>query len=191
MRKKPYTTIELMGVALTVASLCIPIVSPAQGVYAYPQAGQSQQQQQKDTSECHLWAVNQTGFDPYRASAPAAPSYSPPPPASGVRSGVFGRGSYGQGGGIADAGKGAAGGALIGAIAGDAGKGAAIGAASGLFIGGVRRSNAEAERQAWEQQQAQQQYQQQQAAAAQRAQQQQAYERAFATCMRGRKYQVG
>jgi hypothetical protein len=180
-----------MSVAVTVAGLCVPVVSPAQGVYAYPQAGQSQQQQQKDTSECHIWAVNQSGYDPSRPAPAPAPTYSSPPPSSGAQRGIFGRGSYGQGGGIADAGKGAAGGALIGAIAGDAGKGAAIGAVSGLFIGGVKRSNAEAERQQWEQQQAQQQAQQQQAAAAQNAQGRQQYERAFATCMRGRKYQVG
>lgn len=30
----------------------------------YPKSGQSQEQQGKDTFECHRWAVGQTGFDP-------------------------------------------------------------------------------------------------------------------------------
>ena len=33
-------------------------------LYAYPKDGQSTEQQQRDRSECHQWAVGQTGFDP-------------------------------------------------------------------------------------------------------------------------------
>lgn len=43
----------------------------AQSVFAYPKAGQSQQQQMKDQTECRQWAMQQTGYNP---SAPVAPS---------------------------------------------------------------------------------------------------------------------
>jgi hypothetical protein len=37
---------------------------PAQQPVVYPKNGQNQEQQGKDTYECHRWAVGQTGFDP-------------------------------------------------------------------------------------------------------------------------------
>jgi hypothetical protein len=100
--------------------------APAVGaqLYVYPNKGQSSEQQSRDRYECHLWAVQQSGYDPTQAQTAQSPS--PPPP----RGGVF-RGAAG----------GAAVGAVGGAIAGDAGKGAAIGAATGGLIGGVRQRN--------------------------------------------------
>ena len=122
--------------ALSLAVTLLP-AAMAQGAYAYPLKGQSAQQQQKDELECIDWATQRTGVDPRRPPSYQG-GYSGAAPSGQVNSGFFGRGRYGEGGGIADAGKGAAGGALVGAIAGDAGKGAAIGALSGLFIGGVK-----------------------------------------------------
>ena len=107
-----------------------------------------------------------------------------------MQSGVFGRGRYGEGGGVADAGKGALGGLVIGGIAGDAGKGAAIGALSGLFLGGVKRSNADAEREAWYRQQQQQEAAAQAQYRQQVGQMQAEHDRAFAACMSGRGYRV-
>jgi hypothetical protein len=160
----------------------------AQGqVFAYPKGKQSAQQQQKDHGECNRWAINQANFDPSRQQVYVQQGSSSPPPRS---SGLFGRGEYGQGGGVADAGKGAAGGALIGAIAGNAGAGAAIGALSGLFIGGVKRSNQAEERRQWEQQQQSQRRQQEQQISQQRAQGMHAYNRAFSLCMEARNYSV-
>jgi hypothetical protein len=40
----------------------------AQNLYIYPSRGQSQEQQDRDRSECHNWAVSQTGFDPTRST---------------------------------------------------------------------------------------------------------------------------
>lgn len=161
----------------------------AQGrVFAYPKAGQSAQQQQRDNAECNRWAVNESGFDPSRQQTYVTQGYSSPPPSGG--GGVFGRGSYGQGGGISDAGRGAALGALGGAIAGNAGKGAAIGALSGLFIGGVKRSNQAYERERWEEQQRAQRRAQEQAIAQQRGQGMNGYNRAFSLCMESRKYAI-
>jgi hypothetical protein len=37
---------------------------PSDDLYAYPQAGQSTEQQASDRYECHKWAQSQSGFDP-------------------------------------------------------------------------------------------------------------------------------
>jgi hypothetical protein len=189
--------------------LCMGLVSPAsfaQQVFAYPNAGQSQEQQNKDRYECHQWAVAQTGFDPMSAPAPMPPpggSYAdvPPPPPPQQKQGGFlglGDGGFFKGGGVVgDAATGAALGAAGGAIAGNAGQGAAIGAIASTLFGAVSRSGSTNQ-----QTQQQQQYQQQQAAQRQqqqtqsvqmqqaRAQQMQNYNGAFSACMRARKYTV-
>ncbi len=87
---------------------------PAQpNVYAYPQKGQTAEQQSRDTTGCENWAQQQTGFDPATDAAKGA--------GVGAAIGALG---------------GAAAGAAIGAASGNAGKGAAIGAAAG-GIGGA------------------------------------------------------
>ena len=61
---------------------------PNTTVYAYPQQGQSPDQQSRDRYECTTWAVNQTGFDPSAPNVP--PQYrvvaSGPPPGTGTAS---------------------------------------------------------------------------------------------------------
>jgi len=130
-------------------------------VFVYPKQGQSQERFRQDQYECHNWATSQTGVDPSRPPVASAP----PPPASGgaVRGGA----------------RGAAVGAIGGAIGGDAGQGAAIGAGVGAAAGLMRQNS----------------YNRQAAASAAASQNQQAgdvqrYERAYATCMGGRGYQV-
>ena len=39
-------------------------------IVVYPANGQSPQQLDRDRYECHLWAVQQSGFDPSRAGVP-------------------------------------------------------------------------------------------------------------------------
>ncbi len=75
---------------------------------AYPQKGQSSDQQARDMTECQNWAKQQTGFDPTTDAAKGA--------GVGALIGALG---------------GAAAGAAIGAAAGSPGRGAAIGAATG------------------------------------------------------------
>jgi hypothetical protein len=91
----------------------------AQELFIFPQQGQDQAQQDQDRGACHVWAVNQTGFDPSLAS-------TTPPPSQEARQGGLLRGG--------------ARGAALGA-GGDAGRGAAMGAAGGGLIGGMRRSD--------------------------------------------------
>lgn len=175
------------ALAATLICLAVFVLFPARAaVYAYPLEKQSPQQQQQDEIECTRWASERTGFDPMRPPAYQGGGTASAPP-SGSRGGVFGSGSYG---GVSDAGRGAALGALGGAIAGNAGAGAAIGAMSGVFIGGVKRSNAAAEREAWERSQAQQQAQQRQQHEREIAQLRGEHDRAFATCMSARGYRV-
>jgi hypothetical protein len=146
----------------------VPEVS-AQDLFVFPGRGQSNEQMQRDRMECHAWARQQTGFDPFQA-APGAP----PPQASGGST---------VGGVVSGGAVGAAGGAVIGGIAGNFGRGAAIGAASGALLGGMARSgqnrrDADATRQ-WAQQEAAT-----QAAARDR------FVRAYRTCLEGKGYTV-
>jgi hypothetical protein len=151
------------GAAAVGAALAWVATAGAAGaeVFVYPKQGQSQERFRQDQYECHNWSISQTGVDPSRPVAAAAP----PPAASGgaVRGGA----------------RGAAVGAIGGAIGGDAGQGAAIGAGVGAAAGLLRQGS----------------YNRQAAASAATSQNQQAadlqrYERAYATCMGGRGYQV-
>ena len=157
------------------------------GMFAYPAAGQTQEQTQKDMFYCHNWSVSQTGFDPTRNYAPP-PSYASAPPSGS--SGYFGSGETGQGGVVKDAAGGAALGAMGGAIAGDAGKGAAIGAVAGSLFGGVKRNQRKSEEASWSRQQQQQQAQQQAAYQQQMNARTNDYRRAYSVCMSSLNYKV-
>jgi hypothetical protein len=99
-------------------------------VYFYPMQGQTPEQQSRDRYDCHLWAVDQTGFDPTRHPAPRevrAATVSPPSPLEAVATG-------------------AAVGAFIGAAAaghGEAGDGALLGAMAGSVVGAAAASAAQ------------------------------------------------
>lgn len=134
----------------------------AQQLFIFPEKGQDQAQQDADRGACHVWAMNQTGFDPTMAST------TPPPSNEAKKGGVLRGGA-----------RGAATGAVVGAIAGNAGKGAAIGAAGGGMVGGMRRSDQKAQ-----QKQNDRNWQAQQDA--QRAN----YQRALTACLEGKGYTV-
>jgi len=134
---------------------------PAQQI-VYPAKGQSAQQQKKDEGECHVWAVDNSKYDP--ANPPKQAAAAPPPTtASGTTPGAGLRG--------------AARGAVVGeVVGGDAGAGAAAGAVAAR--GQSRRQNAAAA-----QQQQQAAVQQDQAGLA-------TYHKARAACLEGRGYSV-
>lgn len=142
---------------------------PNTTVFAYPQNGQSADQQSRDRYECSLWAVHQTGFDPSAPNVP--PEYrvvaSGPPPGTGTAIGAIA-------------------GAVIGAAISpgwDRGAGAVFGGLTGAMIGSAsdaqRTQQNEMEMTAQEQQQA--------AAMAQKASD---YRRALSACLEGRGYSV-
>jgi len=152
------------------AMLVAPSAAPlAQDMYAYPNKGQSQDQQQKDEYECFNWSKQQSGFDPMAVPTASAPA----PKDKSTGPGLLGGAAIGGAGG-------AIGGAILG---GSAGKGAAIGAGLGGLFGGLSSSSKKNKNKQkhndWERQQA--------------GQYQQArnnYNRAYSACMTGRGYTV-
>jgi hypothetical protein len=144
------------------AALLVSSSAAAQEMFIFPQNGQDQAQQDADRGACHVWAVNQTGFDPTLAST------APPRQNEASKGGVIRGGA-----------RGAAGGAIIGAIAGNAGKGAAMGAAGGGLVGGMRRSD-----------QKKQQSQNDRNWQAQQDAQRSSYQRAVTACLEGKGYTV-
>jgi hypothetical protein len=132
----------------------------AQELFVYPKNDQNAEQQQKDHSECYVWAKGQTGFDPQNPPRVQTASVDNSPDGSVVR--------------------GAARGALLGEIIDDdAGKGAAAGAAVGVMRRRDRKRNEQQQQDAYEQQQA-----------AQLAEMQNNYNRAFKGCMEARDYSI-
>ena len=145
----------------------------AQEPIIYPAQGQSQDQLEKDKFECYTWAKGETGFDPMQMPTAGSPAPSQEKKSVG--------GSALKGGAI-----GAAGGAIIGGIAGgkkSARKGLAIGGLSGGALGGVRSSRqnrqAEQDRKRWEQQESNK-----------YMRQRNDYNRAYSACLSGRGYTV-
>jgi hypothetical protein len=120
MNKLYYKKFSIAAIALCFVTL-VPALAHGD-IMVYPAKGQSNEQLSKDRYECHIWAVQQSGFDPSNAQAYQA---SPQPQQKGeiLRGGA----------------RGAAAGAAIGAIAGDAGKGAAIGATAGGLKRGFQK----------------------------------------------------
>jgi hypothetical protein len=138
---------------IAVALAAFATVSVAQKPSVYPAKKQTAQQQKQDDGECLAWAKKDTGIDPVAASQPA-PQKTGPAVGGGERL------------------RGAAGGAVIGGIAGDAGAGAAV----GTVVGGAKaRQNQKAQNQQAEQQQ---------------QQARNTYYKAYAACMEGRGYTV-
>ena len=145
--------------ALIIAAMFVTGASAQQ--FIYPAKGQSPQQQKKDEGECHIWAVQQSKYDPTKPPQQTAAA-KPPTTATGTTPGAGMRG--------------AARGAVVGGIAGDAGAGAAAGAVAARSQS--RRQNA-----AQAQQQQQAATQQQQAGMA-------TYQKARSACLEGRGYTV-
>ena len=174
-----------LGVGLTfifIAGWLLPGAIQAQNeIFIYPQKGQSPEQKAKDRSECHQWAVQQTGFDPNQSTEQ--------PPTQTAQSGTKTAPPKGAVLG------GAARGAVIGAIGGgilndDAGEGAKAGAAMGAAAGVMKRGKARRQKRRQTQQQAEQQMAAQQQLEAELAQKQADYKRALSACLEGRGYTV-
>ncbi len=155
-------------VTLVLAAILISGSAWAADPIIYPAKGQSHEQQDRDQYECHRWAVQQTGFDPSQPSSAAKAN------AADQRQGpLLGKGS--QPNAVRGGARGAALGAIGGAIAGNAGKGAAAGAAIG-GVGGALRRRDQANSAA--------------AAATSAPSGLDSYHRALAACMTGRGYSV-
>lgn len=101
-------------------------------IVVYPANGQSPQQLDRDRYECHLWAVQQSGFDPSRAGVPPGERVvvePATPPGAGTAVGAIA-------------------GAILGAaILGprNAGAGLVLGGVTGAVVGSASDANAQAQ----------------------------------------------
>jgi hypothetical protein len=145
-------------------------------VYAFPGAGQAAAQQSQDENECYIWAVQETGNDPFHIASQAAELQQAAQQQQQAQQSTSGSAVKGAVGG-------AAGGAIIGAIAGNAGKGAAIGAGVGA-VGNRARAQNQAQKASQEA------AQQSQAAAKTSAAQMTDFKKAFSACLEAKKYTV-
>ena len=146
-------------------------------IFVYPNNGQSAGQQSQDRYECHVWAANQSGFDPS-----AYYSSTPGPVHVASASGRHGH-HHRDLDPITGAAGGAALGALGGAIGGNAGQGAAIGAGVGALAGIFSSaSNSQHRKNNHRRKQSQQ--------AAEFAQDQANYKRAISACLEAHGYTV-
>jgi hypothetical protein len=167
----------------------VPAFSAAQtiGMFVYPKANQTRDQQLIDESECYGMVQQQTGIDP-QGPGPKAPSSAD---LSAAQQQGAAEAPQAQGGRVRGAARGAAGGAAIGAISGNAGRGAAIGATVGTVRGGRKQRQAN---EAAQQQGAQTAVNQQQQAYGQSKaaynQQISTFKRGFSACMDARGYSV-
>jgi YMGG-like Gly-zipper len=167
----------------------VPASSAAQaiGMFVYPKANQSHDQQLIDESECYDTVQQQTGINP-QGPGPKAPSAAD---LSAAQQQGAAEAPQAQGGRVRGAARGAAGGAAIGAISGNAGRGAAIGATAGTIRGGRNQRQAN---EASQQQGAQAAVNQQQQAYSQSKaaynQQLATFKRGFTACMEARAYSV-
>jgi hypothetical protein len=150
-----------------------------QDLFIYPAGGQSEDQQRRDSLECRLWAIDQTGFDP---TAPVQDNpVSGPGPAQVPA----------QGPGLArSTARGAVVGTAAGAIAGNTGRGALAGAAGGAILSTARLGDQRRAQQQvsddWARQQQIRDLEQQQLLTYRR----QMFNRAVTACMEGRGYSV-
>jgi hypothetical protein len=167
----------------------VPTFSAAQtiGMFVYPKASQTHDQQLIDESDCYNSVQQQTGIDP-QASGPQAPSAADQNAAAQQGAAQT---QQAQGGRLRGAARGAAGGAVVGGITGNAGRGAAIGATVGTVRGGRQQRQAnDAAKEAGSQavvSQQQQAYGQSKAAYNQRMS---TFKRGFSACMDARGYSV-
>ncbi|MDR4506648.1 MAG: glycine zipper domain-containing protein [Candidatus Brocadiaceae bacterium] len=163
IRKKGFGLLAIMTmISLVVFFIAGSHVISAAELFVYPKEGQSVDQTNRDKFECHEWAKQQTGIDPFTLATDTTPKQTTE-----------------KGGAFRGAARGATIGVIGGAIGGDAGKGAAIGGAVGALGGTMRKRQSEKEQQ--------QTYEQ---ANRQKQAMLDTYERAYRACLEGRGYTV-
>ncbi len=146
---------------------------PQTQLFYYPLNGQSQTQQDRDRYECHIWAVQKTGYDPGQAAiAPHQQVNVVSEQPSGANTAV-----------------GAFGGAVIGSMLSgprQAGRGMVLGAITGALIGSAADSSQKKQAQQIENQNDDSYARQY----AQVERQSHDYTRAMTACLEGRGYKV-
>ncbi len=174
------TAASLMGCLIVFCAMQTAFVYAEADIFVYPAKGQTDKQLTNDRYACHVWAVQQTGFDPTKFAAPIAPQVVRVPlPANEAR------GATGAGAVI---------GAIAGAVIGEAtghhsGGSAAIGGVLGGITGSSVERQGELDARARAEQQAAS-MDQQSRARAERDLQRSDYRRAISACLEARGYTV-
>jgi len=130
-------------VAIPAAMAQAESLSSTMNVHVFPREGQDEVQQSMDEAECYSWAADRTGTDPFELARQAEEQMAAAEQ-SMAQAQNAGQGSTGRG-----AAGGAVTGALIGGVFGSSSrsgwKGAAAGAATGAVIGNSRKRGAQAQ----------------------------------------------
>ncbi|HEY6432430.1 MAG TPA: hypothetical protein VIZ17_10650 [Acetobacteraceae bacterium] len=141
--RTPWLNLRTGSVLTVAAALTACVAAPPQRrvveaqpapppIIVYPAKGQSPEQLDRDRYECHVWAVQQSGFDPSRSGVPPGERVvvePATPPGAGTAVGAIA-------------------GAILGAaIAGprDAGAGLVLGGITGAAVGSASDANAQAQ----------------------------------------------
>src|SRR5260370_26541261 len=136
----PHPAAVPANTAAPAATQPVPPFSAAQtiGMFVYPKANQTHDQQLIDESDCYNTVQQQTGINP-QASGPKAPSAAD---LSAAEQQGAAQAPQAQGGRAKGAAKGAAGGAALRATTWNAGRGAAVCATAGNIRGRRETKNA-------------------------------------------------
>lgn len=172
------TLVTVAGFAQTAAAESTP-----GRLFVYPAKGQPQAQLEQDRYDCHVWARQQSGFDPSHAPpapASAASSVTRVPVADNPSAGAGARGTL----------AGAVIGGVIGAHDHDTLGGAVLGAAVGGLAGGTIEMEGQRKVEREARDKARQVAAQQSADDEAQAQRRTDYRRAITACLEGRGYTV-
>jgi len=148
----------------------------AQDLYVYPAKKQSDEQLKEDRYQCHIWAVNESHFDPTEFREMAPPRMVKVPVGPNPKEGATGKGIL----------LGALAGGVIGSHDSTAGQGAAIGA----MVGALAGSAVEAKGQETAEDQARQRAEEIARTRAEKNLRRSDYRRALTACLEGRGYTV-
>ena len=174
-------TIRILRSCGVVAMLVL-LNQPASGqdVYVYPAKGQSDKQLAEDRYECHLWAVQESGFDPSQFEGVAPPRTVRVPVPRNEAEGAASKGAV----------TGAVIGSVIGSHDGDAAEGALIGAVLGTMAGSAIEDQGQREAREKAEAEAKREAEEIARNRAELALRKSNYRRALTACLEGRDYTV-
>lgn len=173
------TSPKILAASVLLCAVSVPTALAEDRMFIYPTAQQSPEQQAEDRYDCHLWAVEQSGFDPSAALAIVAKPVA-------VKVGENESGGATLKGAIAAA----VVGGVIGARGGDTEEGVAVGAVVGAAAGAAIEHNGEEKARDQARAQAKAEASRQEQQIAEQDFERADYRRALASCMEGRNYAV-
>ena len=152
----------------------------AQDIYVYPAAGQSDEQLANDRYACHLWAVDESGFDPSTFKNVDLPRTVKVPVPKNEAQGAAKKGAI----------AGAVAGGIIGSRGHDAAEGAVIGAVLGTMAGAAVEAQGQQEATSDARLEAEREAEQIARTKSELALRKSNYRRAVTACLEGRGYTV-